>query len=319
MPGKGYLCSLWIWSARAFVVVREFYRCIVEACSSPLIAFECARARQAIVYANPALERLTGFQADELLGRDWRALFEEGVGPSSRAPLAATGHGREERLLLRSRRKDGRFISVEVCIVPLRDENAIVTHYVGVVHEITASHYRPDQLEYRAFHDPLTGLPNRYLFRDRFEEAVARAQQDGGSFSVLFIDLNGFKLTNDTFGHAVGDELLRRVAARLAAAIRAEDTVARFGGDEFVLLIQGDGGSAQMIDRIEDAFREPVTVDHHRIRLSCSVGQSMFPDDGADLATLLRKADRVMYDEKVCKPLVERTQRFLPDRGRSVA
>jgi diguanylate cyclase (GGDEF)-like protein len=165
----------------------------------------------------------------------------------------------------------------------------------------TTRRRRRDLIEYRAFYDEVTGLPNRYLFRDRLEQALAQAQRRPCTFAVAFIDIDKFKMVNDAFGHYVGDGLLRHIGACLTTTLRAGDTAARLGGDEFVLLLLDISDVAMVygaIDRINNALREPVRIDGHDLAPSCSIGISLFPQDGVDGPSLLKRADAAMYAQK---------------------
>ncbi|WP_394788203.1 putative bifunctional diguanylate cyclase/phosphodiesterase [Rhodoferax sp.] len=156
------------------------------------------------------------------------------------------------------------------------------------------------ELQQLAFRDPLTGLPNRLLFDDRVAVAVERCARDGSSLAVLFVDLDGFKPVNDSFGHSFGDAVLREMAQRLAAQARTTDTVARVGGDEFVLLLEGNPdttATAQIAQRIIDALSLPVVGGEHEVRLSCSLGIAMYPSDGPR-DQLMAHADAAMYAAK---------------------
>ncbi len=159
-----------------------------------------------------------------------------------------------------------------------------------------------DQLSYRARHDNLTGLPNRYLFEDRLEQALAISARQNARFALLFIDLDGFKHVNDQWGHSAGDELLKRIAERLQDNVRRSDTVARIGGDEFTLIlndIDSRDAAASVGEKLLGAFREPFVLDSHVAQVSPSIGISVFPEDGSDSATLKRNADSAMYHVKV--------------------
>jgi diguanylate cyclase (GGDEF)-like protein len=166
---------------------------------------------------------------------------------------------------------------------------------------IATARRRRELIQHRAFYDELTGLPNRYLFGDRLEQALARAQRRPCSFALAFIDIDRFKMVNDAFGHCVGDELLRHIGACLTATLRAGDTAARFGGDEFVLLLLDVSGAAVVdgaIARLNNALHQPVSIDGHDLAPSCSIGVSLFPRDGADASSLLKQADVAMYARK---------------------
>ena len=156
-------------------------------------------------------------------------------------------------------------------------------------------------IQHRAFYDELTGLPNRYLFGDRLEQALARAHRRPCGFAVAFIDIDRFKMVNDVCGHCVGDKLLRHIGACLTSTLRAGDTAARFGGDEFVLLLLDLSDVAVAngaIERLDTALRQPVRIDGHDLAPSCSIGVSVFPQDGADAHSLLKQADVAMYAQK---------------------
>jgi diguanylate cyclase (GGDEF)-like protein len=160
-------------------------------------------------------------------------------------------------------------------------------------------------LLHQALHDPLTGLPNRVLFFDRLDHAIRRLQREHAPLAVLFLDFDGFKAVNDRFGHAGGDEVLRRAAERVSAALRAEDTVARFGGDELVVLsehVAGAPGAALVAERILEELRTPIDVAGEQVTLSASVGVCVAPVEGAVRDELLRTADAAMYQAKASGP-----------------
>jgi diguanylate cyclase (GGDEF)-like protein len=157
------------------------------------------------------------------------------------------------------------------------------------------------ELRNMAQHDSLTGMPNRALFSDRLNQELARAKRDNGRFAVIFLDLDQFKPVNDSFGHAVGDQLLVQVAQRLQKSIRAVDTVGRIGGDEFVVLVTGLSGEdvvLNMTEKINQSLRQVFMVDGHELHISASLGVAVYPEDGSDEFTLTRCADEAMYRVK---------------------
>ena len=175
----------------------------------------------------------------------------------------------------------------------------VVTHIAG----IAIKHKRAeDHIQFMATHDALTGLPNRAVIKDRFTQAAARAQQDGAWATAVFVDLDKFKSINDTLGHSAGDELLKVVAKRMTACVKSTDTVARHGGDEFVILLADHPKSADTLaatlERIHAAISAPVHLDGHTFRVTCSLGVANYPDDGTDIESLLAKADAAMYRAK---------------------
>jgi diguanylate cyclase (GGDEF)-like protein len=158
-----------------------------------------------------------------------------------------------------------------------------------------------EQLRNIALYDSLTGLPNRFLLEDRLTQAVNRASRGNRPFAVMFLDLDKFKPVNDNFGHSIGDELLKAVAKRLAGSVRRADTVARTGGDEFVIVLDeiGSARDAAMIGRkVLDELSRPIFIDHYELDISCSIGISVYPDDGKDINTLMANADKAMYQVK---------------------
>lgn len=157
------------------------------------------------------------------------------------------------------------------------------------------------RLVHWATHDRLTGLANRWLFEDKLADAIARARRNGTTGALLFLDLDGFKAINDCFGHEAGDAVLRTTAERLRGSLRACDTVARFGGDEFVVLLDSVSSllTAQAVaDKLRRRIAEPIALPHGTIAISCSLGMSLFPVEGEDPPLLLRQADRLMYRHK---------------------
>ena len=201
--------------------------------------------------------------------------------------------------LLQIQRLDGRAAVIEVRGSDLRNDET-VDGLVLTVRDVTEQHQLAEELTYRAFHDALTGLPNRTLFTREAATALALARSSGRVTGVLFVDLDDFKIVNDTMGHRVGDELLAAVAVRLEAAIRATDTAARLGGDEFALLID-DAADAEAVDtfaeRIVAAFTEPFTLSESKVITSATVGVAT-SEDSEDVDELLRHADLALYAAK---------------------
>jgi diguanylate cyclase (GGDEF)-like protein/PAS domain S-box-containing protein len=171
----------------------------------------------------------------------------------------------------------------------------------GTLIDITDRKTAQEQMEYQAYHDVLTSLPNRLLFRDRITTALAHARRTRRSAAVMFLDLDQFKLVNDTLGHTVGDGLLQAVAGRIIECVRSEDTVARMGGDEFTILlpdIADARAAATVAQKVLEAISHPILVEQHELFVTTSIGIATFPDDGADAETLLKNADRAMYRAK---------------------
>ena len=173
---------------------------------------------------------------------------------------------------------------------------------VGTVADIDARKLQEDEIRHQAHHDMLTGLPNRLLFNDRLRQALLAAQREGNKLAVLFFDLDKFKPVNDTHGHAVGDMLLQQVATRVRGALRASDTLARIGGDEFVVLLPRIGAAPdarRVAEEILAELNRPFVSEGRTLEISGSIGVAVYPDSGASADELMRSADGAMYDAKL--------------------
>lgn len=174
-------------------------------------------------------------------------------------------------------------------------------YYEGTVEDITAQYRYREQLEYQATHDPLTTLPNRNLLQDRLKQVLRLAQRRATQGSLAFVDIDNFKFVNDSLGHGAGDKLLIEVARRLKSCLRDSDTVARYGGDEFVLILGDYDGLSEtlhILHRLQERIAEPILLEAQEVRVNCSIGVSVFPDDGVELESLLRHADAAMHHAK---------------------
>lgn len=287
-----------IHEAQAALRLRD--RAIESSINAILIA-DARSEGNPIVYANPAFERITGHPAAEVTGRPWSILL--GSEPAAAQPAevqAALREQREGHAVLRGRRRDGVAFWGDLHVAPVRDIDGSVTHFVGVLNDVTDSHRYQQELEHQATHDSLTDLPNRNLLRDRIQQALVFGDRYGHSVAVAFLDLDNFKLVNDGLGHAVGDQLLKRVAERLIQALRATDTVARLGGDEFVLVMQYASKEhiASHLQRLLQAIAAPFAIEGREVYATFSVGVAVYPEDGRDPDTLLKNADAAMYKAK---------------------
>ena len=179
---------------------------------------------------------------------------------------------------------------------------AVENGVVAIVRDITERKNTEKRIFHMAHHDELTGLPNRLLIRERLERAILDAARARAGVAVAFIDLDGFKLVNDGLGHNAGDELLKIVGARMQACMRGDDTLGRFGGDEFVLVLPDSGAdplaAAPLLEKVRQAVNEPVLLGGHAVQVSCSMGVVMYPRDGGDANTLMMNADAAMYRAK---------------------
>lgn len=198
-------------------------------------------------------------------------------------------------------RADGTRIWISENAHAVRDASGDLLYYEGTVQDITQRRRHESELEFHATHDVLTGLPNRNLLQDRLDQAIHVAQRAGGQVAVALIDLDNFKFINDSLGHSFGDRMLVEISRRLRHSLRGADTVARYGGDEFVLILADAldlDGARLALDRVQRAVSETIRLDDHELHIASSIGVSVYPDDGADLQTLLRHADSAMYFAK---------------------
>lgn len=251
---------------------------------------------------NPAFEALLGYRRDEVESRS-PAIFiadqqECALYEGLRGELQAKGHWRGRAW---NRKKDGDVSALQITISGIYDDNQQIGHYVIVYVDVTEQLRQEDMVRHQANHDALTGLPNRNLLLDRMECAIEAAKRDRTGFSVLFIDLDGFKPINDQFGHRAGDMLLKEIARRLLARCRDSDTVARYGGDEFIVLLR-NSVEIEAVSAVAAALikqvAQPVVIDDVTHEVQASVGIALFPDHGQDAQTLLKMADQAMYDAK---------------------
>lgn len=256
-----------------------------------------------IKYVSPAVEAVLGYLPDHLTG--CRLLDYLSVGDHTMLRSALNGRPSRsqpsESVEFRVRHEDGRWLNTESSVTNVIENQAIGGIVVNL-RDITERKRFESQLEYQAFHDPVTKLANRALFHDRVEHALTRRKKSGGMLAILFLDLDNFKSINDTAGHIAGDGLLRTVATRLEDALRAADTVARLGGDEFAILLEDvehDSLVSHVVERLLEAIREPLLVEGHEISIRASIGVASVSGTGdVTVDELLRNADVGMYEAK---------------------
>ncbi len=254
-----------------------------------------------LLMANAALARILGcLSPEDLMVNFGRQPFDVFLGREARDSLAMAirQQGAIRNIELPARRADGAEIELAITAHVVRNEHHEVVCYEGMVQDITERKRLESALQYQATHDALTNLPNRNVFMDRLTQAIAFAKRSNGRCAVCFIDLDRFKWINDSFGHEVGDELLKTLAGRMSSCVRETDTIARIGGDEFVLLLQDAADSsedARIIQRVLARVVEPINLAGRDLVVTCSVGYSAFPTDGRSADDLLRFADAAMY------------------------
>jgi len=272
-------------------------RRVVESVPSGITVADAQQPDLPVVYVNPGFERMTGYRAEEVLGRNCRFLHSSEPGqPALNEVRAALRDASEIRVLLRNFRKDGHPFLNNFLLSPVRDAKGAVTHYVGIQDDVTEQEMTRTRLAQHATIDSLTGLPNRTLLADRVQQSVEMAARQRSRFYVVLVNIDRFKVINDSLGHLLGDEVLRRIAERLRDAADTVDTVARFGGDVFALVVShaGSRGGEFGFDLFADAIR----VEGHEVFVTASIGVAEYPTHGADADTLIRHAEMAMYYAK---------------------
>lgn len=287
-------------ASRRTVSLARAYRSTLDRVSEAVVVIdESGRVRS----VNAAAQRLFGWQAGELRGVSVNRLMPERHRHAHDGYLAryqstgvahVIGRGRVEA----GQRRDGSRFPMQLTVSDISDSQA--TRFVGVIRDLTSDREAED-LRQRAWHDALTGLPNRAQLLDQLHAACARRAQGGDGFALVYLDLDGFKPVNDRHGHAVGDEVLRTVARRLRHALDREDLVARMGGDEFLVLLRGVERAAQaaaVARRLQATVEQPISVDGRSLTVGASTGIAVHGPDGRTPEDLLSAADQAMYAHK---------------------
>jgi diguanylate cyclase (GGDEF)-like protein/PAS domain S-box-containing protein len=287
---------------RALSMSRRNLRLAERIIDSSLEGVMVTDAEGIIESVNPAFSRLTGYSSDEVIGKTpsilssgrhdkvfyqtmWQRIREDGCWQGE----------------VWNRRKNGEIFPERLTIAAIHDEESEITHYASLFSDISSLKENEEHIRHLAYYDPLTNLPNRRLFIDRLSVALAHAHRNQGKLAVMFIDLDRFKRINDSLGHSVGDSLLQETASRLLDAVREDDTVARMGGDEFIILLSEVAEMEHVIAcarRITEAMGQPIAAGEQELLVSCSIGISIYPDDGSDGEALVKNADTAMYRAK---------------------
>ncbi len=294
MLDLGLTLDTYIHADKRAIALRD--RAIESSVNGIFIA-AAGREECRLIYINAAFSRILGTPRETVLGQPCMCTGDDDGFAVIRTAIA---EGRDGYTTLSRQRGDGSQQWIELFLSPVRGDADSISHYVGVLNDVTARKEAEGQLAFLANHDSLTNLPNRSLFDDRLRQALARADRSDG-FALCFIDLDRFKLVNDSLGHAAGDAVLIEVARRLGAVCRGADTLARLAGDEFVMLLEGignAGAAAGIAGRILAALAPPVQAGGREIDVAASLGLSLYPDDGNDIASLLCNADAAMYAAK---------------------
>ena len=284
-----------VWTGAAPVEGADRFLSLAEALPMGILS---ADPRGWVVFCNEATEEIFNLPAEQLVGHGWERLIH----PDDRSEVISAGtevirSAQPQQVIFRI--QTGLFIRWAAArFVPLGPDQP--TGWIATVDDVTDRRRAESELTHQATHDPLTGLPNRVLLEDRLQQACARLHDSAEAVSLLFIDLDGFKSVNDTFGHTIGDQVLIEVARRLRRIVRSVDTVARLGGDEFVAFCEAlpEREVREVVQRLHDAIGIPLMINGDAIRVGASIGVEATRDPQATFDDLLARADQAMYREK---------------------
>ena len=259
-------------------------------------------AEHRILSVNPAFEAKTGYVASEVIGQT-PAILVSGRNDASfyrdmQDSVAATGVWQGE---VWNQRKDGEAYPEWLGVSAVQPREGHARYYIYIYSDMSERVEAQQRIEMLVHHDPLTGLPNRLLLRDRVGQAMTQASRLQSRVALMFLDLDRFKMINDSLGHPVGDELLKEAVARLKCCVRESDTISRQGGDEFIIVlndVRDSDAISRVAEKIHQQMGEPLSVLGHSLTSSFSIGVAIYPDDGQDFDTLLKKADTAMYHAK---------------------
>lgn len=293
---KNAEATVWLEKERAQVTLESIGDAVIT-----------TDVRANVEYLNPVAEALTGWTNSEAIGQPVEKVFHiinEETGKTIESPIVRclqegriVGLANHTVLINRT----GSTIAIEDSAAPIRDRTETVIGGVLVFHDVSDKRNLMKELAHQAHHDALTGLPNRLHFNEYLNQALAMAKRKRGMLSVMFLDLDRFKLINDTMGHNLGDLLLKDVAERIRQTLREGDTIARQGGDEFLVLlpeIRDEQEVVSVSERILGVFTHPILLDGNEIYMSTSIGISLYPNDGSEMETLVKQADTAMYYAK---------------------
>jgi diguanylate cyclase (GGDEF)-like protein/PAS domain S-box-containing protein len=298
-----------VWSFRDVTTKRQQEQELrlreraIQASTHGVILFE-NNPKYPITFVNPAFQKITGYNFEETIGKNcffWCGTHEQE--PTLQHMQLALKEKRSYQAVISNFNKNRQLFWGEVNIapVPAHDNKNEITHFVAIVNDVTERKLMEERLEHQATHDALTSLPNRSLLKDRLEQAILHAKHSGVLVSIWFIDLDRFKLANDSLGHGVGDQLLHIIAERLSQCIRDTDTIARIGGDEFVIisiLQKSEAEAIPLAQKILKKIAEPIKINQTTLNVTASIGISTYPKNASDSETLMKYADIAMYRAK---------------------
>ena len=277
-------------------------RILIKAVEQSPVSVIITDTKGLIQYVNPKFTQLMGFTPEEAIGKTPRIIKGEHLTRDFYKAMWTTILGGQEwHGVFHNRTKAGALVWELASISPIRDEDGVITHFVGIKEDITEIKLLQERLEHIVEHDHLTGLPNRALFKDRLQQALLQAKRRESSFALLFLDLDHFKQVNDKCGHDAGDALLVEAGQRMVACVRESDTVARLGGDEFIVLLT-DLKERTNVERIAEnlvaALKAPFTLAGQDCTIGVSIGIAFYPDHGDTADALLLASDAAMYQVK---------------------
>jgi len=254
-------------------------------------------------YCSDGVFKVLGYTSEEMIGR---SLFDFLLHTETEYQSVVCNQLMPDKLPISNLEnwnyhKDGHLVGLLISGTPILNEDGALLGYRGVFKDITENKQAEERIKFLAYYDILTGLPNRILFNDRLETAISQARRDKSILALMFLDLDRFKTVNDTLGHAAGDELLKKVAARLKSCIRSNDTLARLGGDEFTILLPRINSTEEVVGiahRVLKAMNSPFDLKENQIFITTSIGVAVYPNDGADSQAILKNADKAMYRAK---------------------
>jgi diguanylate cyclase (GGDEF)-like protein/PAS domain S-box-containing protein len=258
-----------------------------------------------VIFVNHGFSRITGYTAEEIVGHPLSQLHLAAGEESAFATLSGNVRRNEPfQTEVVALRPDSSTYALEIHAMPVPNGGGKASHWIAILRDVSDRKAHLDALRHQALHDALTGLPNRVLLHDRIEQSIHSMRRYGMQFALLFLDLDGFKEVNDTFGHFAGDILLAKVGARLRDQLHATDTIARLGGDEFAIVLEGLDGVQAAGDvgaKLLHALEQPFDVEDHKLVVGASIGIVHCPAHGTDPATLMRRADVAMYAAKAAR------------------
>ena len=272
---------------------------VFESSAEAIMITDCTNK---ILSVNEAFSKMTGYAADEVVGQTPSMMasgrHDDAFFKDLFQSLMTHGHWQGE---IWNRRKNGEVFPQWQGVSMVRDEDGKVTQYVSIAADITERKASEERINFLSHYDTLTGLPNRTLLQDRVHQAMMVADLYGSKVSLMTLDLDRFKLINDSLGHQLGDQLLIQVVRRLTSLVRSADTISRQGGDEFIIVLQDDTGltvASRIAQKIQEQFNALFVIEGQEVRVTSSIGIAAYPDDGGDIETLLKRSDIAMYHAK---------------------